>query len=231
VHKLKEGQKVVHDHGPSYKPDWHEYDNEAEQWLHDAADILKQKNKQSKNPAQLATPKHQTNYPHHDEGGEWHWIPESEHLENLDASQYKTDHARFKDLHDRVTSIHHQLDVMYLDLTLLKQQMEEQHDKVLKMLHTVDGDIDSSRHTVEAVEKAVQAVKNDVARHTTDAVEKAVGKVKDELGASELKELVRQLHWALNDNHLSVTEGMCDFFMDEMNTNSTEQQSQVIVLG
>jgi mannose-binding lectin 1 len=222
VHKLKEGEEIVHDHGPSYKPDWHNYDDESEQWKHDAQDVLREhavrlNHGESRTQGNTPVPSHDhsTTKDSHREGNkEWHWTSGSEHIADAEASQYTSESERFKDLHDRVTLLNHQADLLYNDLTLWRKQLEKYREEVMGQLHTVDGDIDSSRHMIEGIERDVQAVKNDVQALKSGLGSQDLKEFLQQLPRNEdLKELLRQLHWALSDNHLSLRDGRSRAFM------------------
>jgi mannose-binding lectin 1 len=210
VHKLKEGKKVVHDHGTGYKPDWHDYADEGEQWKHDAKDVLREHGvkgtlggsaaQQDITPVQAPL---QGQSMRLSNDGDWQWTSQSEQFKDSEASQYQTEGDRFEDLHDRVTLLNHQMDLLYNDLSLWKKQLEKQQNEVITLLHTIS----EKKH--DEVMRLLQTLSGDTnnAKHTIETVEKELAAVKNDFETGNVRGLLNQLHWVVNDNHLSMTEG------------------------
>ncbi|KIW05596.1 uncharacterized protein PV09_03468 [Verruconis gallopava] len=214
VHKMKEGKKIIHDHGPSYKPDWHEYDSEEEQWSHDAADWLKQSNKEGRSkpkskPQQkpLKSPSGKQDSP----DSEWKWLSDEESSKFADASTFKTAFAWFSDSHDRLEVIQKQVNLLYEDLTLMKKQIQTQLDKISADVHTMLGDTDNTKHTVETLEKEVNVIKNSLGALGNNDLKNDIATLKTILeNNGHTKLLLDQLHMALNDNHLTLSDAIAN---------------------
>ena len=43
----------------------------------------------------------------------WHWVTEKDQTKDSATSSYKTEEARFQDLHDRITVLGHELNLLF----------------------------------------------------------------------------------------------------------------------
>jgi hypothetical protein len=83
---------------------------------------------------------------------DWHWVPESEHIKDAPASEFKTDEKRFEDLHARVQLLGHASDNIYHDLSLLKEEHERMHGVLQHMLERIEHVVDRIQNDVETKE-------------------------------------------------------------------------------
>lgn len=212
MHTIKEGRKIVHDHGASYKPDWHDYENEDEQWSHDAADWLKQSNKEGRKPppsAQKPLIKQKVDDSSSDQ-------PRSMSAED-ESAFFKSSESK------RIDLIHKQIGLLWSDITRMRKQIDTQQNEVTQLLsrveshmHTISGDTDNTKHTVEMLEREVNVIKNSVRDSLTlQDMKKEISELKDMLTHNkDFKELLEVMNWKMSDHHEDLHEGMFDFSLD-----------------
>ena len=92
----------------------------------------------------------------------WRWLAEEDQVKDSPASSYKTDEARFQDLHDRITVLGHELNLLFQDLTTLRKEQEQQHQELVRWLSPIFVYAESTRGMVEQVERLLKDVKNDI---------------------------------------------------------------------
>lgn len=163
---MKEGKKISPTHG-GHEEVKHTNDHDA--WAHEVQDHYKHQESEHHdtplhhNPHE--TPYHEQDYSSssyvRDDRG-WYWTPESESPKDTPASSYKTETARFEDLHTRITQMNHQLDILFHDLTTFKQETEERH-RDLK--HYIYGYAESHKHMLEKIEGVLEKVQVDIAHN------------------------------------------------------------------
>ena len=187
---------MIHDHGASYKADWHEYDDENEQWSHDAGDWLKQSNKEAR--ARPPPPKADSQKP----------LLKRRNADidpsNEPLAMSTEDEAAFKSSSDsaRINLIHKQIGLLWSDITRMRKQIDQQQNEVTQLLsrveshvHTISGDTDNTKHTVEMLERELNVVKNSVRdRLTLEDMRKEIDGLKDMLTHNkDFKEFIRDL--------------------------------------
>jgi hypothetical protein len=217
VHTIKEDKKVVHDHGTSYKADWHEYDSESDQWTHDAADWLKQANKDGKQ-TRLKTPPSDAQKPllqRRNAQADLSSSSDPKPMSTEDEASFansKTPESK------RIDLIHKQVGLLWSDITRMRKQIDVQQNEVTELLsrveshmHTISGDTDNTKHTVETLEKEVNVVKNSVRESVTLAdLRREVEGLKEMLGHNKgFRELLEVMNGKMSDHHEDVHEGMC----------------------
>lgn len=115
----------------------------------------------------------------------WYWITEEEHVKSQPASTYKTDEARFQDLHDRITVLAHALDVLYQDLSTLRNEQQRQYDEIMHWLSPTHDHAEASRRVLSEMERMVKAIKNDVE-------------------SKDYREHLNQLHETVKEGHATI---------------------------
>jgi lectin, mannose-binding 1 len=92
----------------------------------------------------------------------WYWADEKDHIKDQDGSKIKTEKERFEDLHARVTLLNHQLDMIFHDLSVFKEQQQDQHKELLQWLAPIHDYTSSSKRILEGVELALNTIEKDV---------------------------------------------------------------------
>ena len=116
----------------------------------------------------------------------WHWLAEEDQVKDSPASSYKTDEARFQDLHDRITVLGHELNLLFQDLTTLRKEQEQRHEELMRLLSPIYNHAESTRGMIEQVEHLVKDVKNDVE-------------------SKDYREHLNQLHHIVKEGHSTIT--------------------------
>lgn len=116
----------------------------------------------------------------------WYWVAEEDQVKDSPASSYKTEEARFQDLHDRITVLGHELNHLFLDLTTLKKEQEQRHEELIRLLSPIYNHAESTRRMMEQVERLVKDVKNDVE-------------------SKDYREHLNQLHHIVREGHATIT--------------------------
>lgn len=213
VHTIKEGKKVIHDHGASYKADWHDYDNEAEQWSHDAADHLKMANKEGRRkPAAPASGNNAQKPILQRRNEDLSQANEPLRMSSEDEAAFSGAKSDSK----RIDLIHKQIGLLWSDITRMRKQIDQQQNEVTQLLsrveshmHTISGDTDNTKHTVEMLEKEMSVVKNSVKDSLTlNDMRKEMEGLKDMLTHNkDFKELLEVMNWKMSDHHEDFHEG------------------------
>jgi lectin, mannose-binding 1 len=131
---------------------------------------------------------HDAHHDAHHDGSDhdgWYWTEEKEHIPDKPADSFKTEHDRFGDLHDRVALLGHQLDIVFHDLTVFKEQTEKQHQELVHWMSPTHNYAQLAMHTVERVETLVQEIKKDVE-------------------GKDYREHLEQLHHAILEGHQAL---------------------------
>lgn len=115
----------------------------------------------------------------------WYWTEPKEHIPDKPADSFKTEQDRFGDLHDRIALLGHQLDIIFHDLTVFKDQTEERHRDLLHWMSPTHNYAEIAMHTVERVEALVQEIKKDVE-------------------GKDYREHLEQLHHAILEGHQAL---------------------------
>jgi predicted RNase H-like nuclease (RuvC/YqgF family) len=221
VHTIKEGKKVVHDHGTSYKPDWHEYENEDELWSHDAADTLQQLNRKVRTSPPTGNNIYNANK------GKTPQAPLKKRDVDTSAStdpqrMSSEDETAFRSSSDakRIDLIHKQIGLLWSDITRMRQQIDQQQNEVTQLLsrveghvHTISGDTDNTKHTVEMLEREVDVIKNSVRGTVTLAdMKREIEGLKEMLTHNkDFKEILEVMNWKMSDHHEDFHEGTSFF--------------------
>jgi uncharacterized protein YukE len=104
----------------------------------------------------------------------------------------------------------------------MRQQIDQQQVEVTNLLskleghvHTISGDTDNTKHTVEMLEKEVDVIKNSIRNSVTSQdLKREIGELKEVMGGisgKEFKELLEGIHWKMSDHHEDIHEGMLTF--------------------
>lgn len=116
----------------------------------------------------------------------WYWVAEEDRVKDSLASSYKTEEARFQDLHDRITVLDHELNHLFQDLTILRKEQEKRHEELVRWLSPIHNHAESTRRIMEQVERLVKDVKNDVE-------------------SKDYREHLNQLHHVVREGHATIT--------------------------
>lgn len=101
------------------------------------------------------------------------------------ASNYRTDEARFQDLHDRITVLSRALDVLYQDLSTLRSEQQHQYDEIMHWLSPTHDHAEASRRVLSEMERMVKDIKNDVE-------------------SKDYREHLNQLHSIVKEGHATI---------------------------
>lgn len=217
VHTIKEGKKVVHDHGASYKADWHEYNDEKEQWSHDAEDFLKTADRGNRPKTGMKPPVEEQKPILQRRNVEVEASKEPQAMSPEDEKAFSSgkDSAR-------INLIHKQIGILWSDITRMRQQIDQQQVEVTNLLskleghvHTISGDTDNTKHTVEMLEKEVDVIKNSMRNSVTSQdLKREIGELKELMGGingKDFRQLLAGLHDKMSDHHDDLHEGMLAF--------------------
>lgn len=94
--------------------------------------------------------------------GSWYWITEEQHVPNQPASNYRTDEARFEDLHNRISILATALDILYKDLSTLREEQYHHFDDVLHEVAPTHDNVQASQRMLSEIERMVKEIKTDV---------------------------------------------------------------------
>jgi hypothetical protein len=93
---------------------------------------------------------------------DWYWTEEKDRQRDRSADEYKTESSRFADLHDRVQYLTHQLDMVFHDISVMKEIHEERHKELISWLSPVHDYAQATKITLDRMEAVVDAIRNDV---------------------------------------------------------------------
>ena len=105
--------------------------------------------------------------PKKDEHEDWYWTDDREHIPDASADSFKTETERFHDLHDRLSVLNHQLDIMFHDLTTFKDQSEQRHRDLVHWLSPTHDYAEQAKNAIDRMEKIVTAIQQDVENKET----------------------------------------------------------------
>jgi mannose-binding lectin 1 len=122
---------------------------------------------------------------------QWHWTDEKAHLKDADASKFKNEKERFQDLHDRVMLLNHQMDIMFHDISLFKEQTEEKNAELIHWLAPIHDFTSQSKHMLETLESTIVLMQKD-------------------LEISGIKKDIEDLRRLVADSHMSLVQHLPD---------------------
>jgi lectin, mannose-binding 1 len=143
------------------------------------------------------------NDPYNDKG--WYWTEEKDRLKDTDPSTFKTDRERFDDLHARTQLLNHQLDMMFHDLTSMREFQEEKHRELLQWLAPIHDYVAQTKNSQERLELVIGQIRNDV----------ELKQFKEHL--EELRGMVGQSHMSLVEHLPNVLNAGTSFSLDQEN--------------
>lgn len=113
---------------------------------------------------------HQTHDPTHhsysaDDRG-WYWTNEKEEVKDEPAAHYKSEDDRFSDLHDRLSVMSHQLNILFHDLSTFKKETEDRHEALLHYVKPLYDYAEYSKHQLDTLKEDVNAVRGDIEDHS-----------------------------------------------------------------
>jgi mannose-binding lectin 1 len=117
----------------------------------------------------------------------WRWLAEEDQVKDNPASSYKTDEARFQDLHDRITVLDRELKLLFWDLTTLRKEQEQRHEELVRWLSPIYNYAESTRGMIEQVERLLKDVKNDIE-------------------SKDYREHLNKLHHVVREGHATITD-------------------------
>ncbi|KAJ4367882.1 hypothetical protein N0V86_009722 [Didymella sp. IMI 355093] len=106
-------------------------------------------------------------------------------IQDVLASNVKTDNDRFEDLHNRIQDIAHHVASIYTAIESINEQAELRHNAIMSRLAPID---DRSAHNVRLSE-STQNTANQILR---------------DLESKDYKELIAAMHRRLEDNHKDI---------------------------
>ena len=137
----------------------------------------------------------------------------------------------------RIDLIHKQIGLLWSDLTRLRRQIDTQQNEVTDLLsrvdshvHSISGDTDNTKHTIEMLEREVNVIKNSVQdRLTLSDLRREIDELKSMLTHNkDFKELLEVMNWKMSDHHEDIHEGMFAVYLTPKITkaiaNSTLQR-------
>jgi mannose-binding lectin 1 len=129
---------------------------------------------------------------------DWAWTEEKDRQRDHSADEYKTESSRFADLHDRVQYLTHQLDMVFHDISVMKEIHEERHKELISWLSPVHDYTQGAKVLLDRMETVVDAIRSDVE-------------------TKEFRTHLEELHTLIGHSHASLLEhlpnavhnGMC----------------------
>ncbi|KAF1816142.1 concanavalin A-like lectin/glucanase [Eremomyces bilateralis CBS 781.70] len=119
----------------------------------------------------------------------WDW----KDSQNSPASAFRTEEQRFSDLHDRLTTINHDMTILYDALLKLEKQISDQSGRVFD--------------EVSSVHRRVDALEREVGRGNVGKLGKIEGiveRVQREVEGKDYKEILDKIHAALHESHATL---------------------------
>jgi mannose-binding lectin 1 len=121
----------------------------------------------------------------------WTWTDEKAHIKDADASKFKNEKERFQDLHDRVTLLNHQMDIMFHDISMFKEQNDEKNAELIHWLAPIHDFTSQSKHMLETLESTIVLMKKD-------------------LEVSGIKKDIEDLRRLVSDSHMNLVQHLPD---------------------
>jgi hypothetical protein len=115
---------------------------------------------QTHDPTHHSHADHDSSYSADDRG--WYWTSEKETVKDEPATHYKGESDRFADLHDRLSVMSHQLNILFHDLSTFKKETEERHDALLHYVKPLYDYAEYSKHQMETLKEDIHAVRGDI---------------------------------------------------------------------
>ena len=106
-------------------------------------------------------------------------------IQDVLASNVKTNDARFEDLHNRLQDIAHHLSALYSDMTAVNARTEELHNALMTRLSSID---DRVNHNARLAEQAGIESKQ----------------ILRDIESKDYRELINVVHRRLEDNHKDI---------------------------
>ena len=165
MHKLKEGKKIEspgHGKHPEQTHDYqkHHSDDHSE-WVQEVQEHFHRDAESSAHHDVSHDASHDTNAHsdyHQDDRG-WYWTSDKDTPKDAPASSFKTDSERFEDLHTRITTINHQLDILFHDLSMFRQESELRHQEMKEYIHKYG---ENQLHMLEKIEDLSERTLKDI---------------------------------------------------------------------
>jgi len=88
-------------------------------------------------------------------------------------------------LHDRITVLSHALDILYQDLSTLRNEQQAQHSEIMHLLSPAHDHAEASRRVLSEMERMVKDIKNDVQ-------------------SKDYREHLNQLHNIMQEGHATI---------------------------
>jgi len=190
VHKLKEGQKVS-EHGHGKHPEEHSYTNEHTEWVNEVQEhLLHNAESSHMDNSHAAYDDHShvegEKHDYHEDDRGWYWTTEAETPKEEPASHFKSESDRFQDLHDRLSVMSHQMNILFHDLSTFKKETEQRHDALLHYVKPIYDYLEYSKHQMETLSGDVQKVRQDIE-------------------GKDYREHLQQLHATVHEGHYAMT--------------------------
>lgn len=113
-----------------------------------------------------------------------------ERVPDAPASTIRGSDSQFADLHDRLTVMQHQLNIMFSEITQIKNDLHDDHEEVMHShMMTRDDVNDDIRHILETVVKDVVAIRED-------------------LEGKDYSEHLSQLHLNLHESYAGILDAI-----------------------
>jgi lectin, mannose-binding 1 len=175
---------------------------------------------------------HDSRDPYHDK--DWYWGEEKDRQRDRSADEYKSESSRFADLHDRVQYLTHQLDMVFHDISVMKEIHEERHKELISWLSPVHDYAEAAKLTLDRMEVVVDAIRSDV---ETKEFKQHLEDLATLIGHSHTS-LLEHLPNAMHNGRSSI-RGPCKLMLSVVQTNSPRfgffvfiiVASQVMLLG
>ena len=106
-------------------------------------------------------------------------------IQDVLASNVKTDNDRFEDLHNRIQDIAHHVSAIYTAIESINELAEHRHNELMSRLAPID---DRSAHNVRL----------------SESTKSTVEQVLRDLESKDYKELIAAMHRRIEDNHKDI---------------------------
>jgi lectin, mannose-binding 1 len=128
----------------------------------------------------------------------WSWISPAQRIKDAPANTFSTDAQRFEDLHNRLSVVNSALDILYIDLTLFKEQTEKRHEELIQVIENLNSRLSPTHDHVEATRK------------TVDYIKREINVIRNDVESKDYREHLKSLQDTIKEGHAAVMTNMPD---------------------
>ncbi|KAK4498526.1 hypothetical protein PRZ48_011184 [Zasmidium cellare] len=175
----------------------------------------------------------QNQQPIQQQGGQQQQVPQlqkmdafpgaPEYVPDKDADSINSQSDQFTDLHNRVQSLQHNMANMFLELKTLSDKLDSKHTDLLFSVQNMKGSQESGLppEVVGKIQKMSERL---------ESMEKVVEIVKRDVEGKDYRQVLNELHTAVQGIHGGLTEHLPDRILDIMRRHSPQFGLFVIIV-